>query len=55
MGPLSWVGWDGVVAPQDFSVSPIPFGTNWIFKLDWTVLGLGLGGLETELEKMDEF
>ena len=32
---------------QDFSVSPSPFGNNLGFELDWTWLGMGLGGLET--------
>ena len=34
--------------PHDFSVSPSPFGTNWVFELGWTGFGLGLGGLETK-------
>ena len=29
----------------DFSVSPSPFGTNLVFELGWTGLGLGLGVL----------
>ena len=32
---------------QDFSVSPIPLWVNLGFKLGWTGLGLGLGGLGT--------
>ena len=27
---------------HDFSVSPSPLGTNWVFELCWTGLGLGL-------------
>ena len=38
-----WVG-----DPQDFSVSPSPLGTNWVFELGWTGLGLGLEGLGTK-------
>ena len=34
--------------PHDFSVSPSPFGTSWVFELSWTRLGLGLGGLGTK-------
>ena len=30
---------------QDFSVSPSPLGTHWVFELIRTWLGLGLGGL----------
>ena len=32
---------------QDFSVSPSPLGTNWVFELIRTWLGLDLGGLGT--------
>ena len=32
---------------QDFSVSPSPLWVNLGFKLGWTGLGLGLGGLGT--------
>ena len=40
---MGWVG-----GPCDFSVSPSTLGTNWVFKLGWTGLGLGLGGLGTK-------
>ena len=36
------------MGPQDFSVSPSPLGTNWVFELGWTGLGIGLGGLGTK-------
>ena len=29
--------------PHDFSVSPSSLGTNLVFELGWTSLGLGLG------------
>ena len=33
---------------QDFSVSPSPLWVDLGFKLGWTGLGLGLGGLGTK-------
>ena len=44
-----WVvgGWWVVGGLQDFSVSPSPLWVNLGFELDWTGLGLGLGGLGT--------
>ena len=44
-----WVGWCG--GPHDFSFSPIPLGTNLGLELDWTLLGLGLGGFGVWLDK----
>ena len=38
----------GVGGPQDFSVSPSPLGTYWVFELILTWLGLGLGGFGTK-------
>ena len=35
----------GVCDLPDFSVSPIPLGTNWVLELIGTWFGLGLGGL----------
>ena len=32
----------------DFSVSPSPLVTDWVFELGLTGLGLGLGGLGTK-------
>ena len=32
--------------PHDFSVSPSPLWTNWVFELGWTGLVLGLGQLD---------
>ena len=42
--------WVGVGSPHDFSASPSPLRTNWVFKLGWTKLGMGLGawGLRTK-------
>ena len=34
--------------PHDFSVSPSPLGTNLVFELGCTGLGLGLGGIGTK-------
>ena len=42
---MGWVGGGGGL--QDFSVSPSPLWANLGFKLGWTGLGLGLGGLGT--------
>ena len=39
-----------VVGLQDFIVSPSPLGTNCVFELIGTCLGLGLEGLGTELD-----
>ena len=46
---LKVVGWVVVVVGglQDFSVSPSPLWVNLSFKLGWSGLGLGLGGLGT--------
>ena len=46
---LWWVGGGGWVGGglQDLSVSPSPLWVNLGFKLDWTGLGLGLGGFGT--------
>ena len=33
---------------NDFSVSPSPFGTNWVLELIGTWMGLGLGGFGTK-------
>ena len=33
---------------HDFSVSPSPLGTNWVFQLGWIGLGLDLGVLGTK-------
>ena len=43
---MGWVGGGGGL--QDFSVSPSPLWVNLGFKLGWTGLGLGLGGLGTQ-------
>ena len=36
---MEW--WGG--GPHDFSVSPRPLGTYWVFELIGTFLGMGLG------------
>ena len=41
-----WVG-GGI---QDSSVSPSPLGTNWVFELGRTGLGLGVDGLGIGLD-----
>ena len=33
---------------QDFNVSPSLFGTNWVFELNGTWLGLDIGGFGTK-------
>ena len=38
-----------MVGLQDFSVSPSPLGTNWVFDLIWTWLRLGLWGFRTKV------
>ena len=45
---MGWVGGGGG-GLQDFIVSPSPLWVNLGFELDWTGLGLGLGGLGTRV------
>ena len=43
MSPLNMLEYS-----HDFSVSPSPLGTNWVFQLGWIRLGLDLGVLGTK-------